>query len=130
MLDGDALLRSYAMLRALKQKATYLLECAMSLGVFREHGRKTLGPYDSAARYKDAEPIACKKGWLEVEGSTLRVPAGTDDWRRFAGRYLRSESLAKRFVDYLARFSDAELETMATVHSSVMDIAASPRLHR
>lgn len=102
--------------RLTAQKATYFLECAMNLEIFVAHGRKPLGPYDHKARYKDAEPIAIKKGWLDVQGATLRAADDLTEVRRFVGRYVRSQVLAEKLVSYLARFSDDELETMATVH--------------
>src|SRR6185312_3994752 len=106
------------------QKTTYVLEFAMDLRLFQDHTRKKLGPYDSSARYKDAEPIAKKKGWLQVQGSTFRATTDSSGWSRFAGRYLRSEPLARRFVAYLARRTDAQLETLATVLSAAHDVLA------
>lgn len=98
------------------QKVTYLLEQAMSLGIFVEHDRKPLGPYDSKARYKDAEPIACKKGWLQVTGTTLRASENLAALNRFLPAYVRAEEVAARLVDHLTRFSDDQLETLATTH--------------
>jgi hypothetical protein len=109
------------------QKATYLLECAMNLGVFTEHGRKPLGPYDYKARYRDAEPIAIKKGWLKVRGTMQSAADNLADLKRFIGRYLRSEGLAERLVKYLVRFSDDELEVLATVHWSARELVEAGR---
>jgi hypothetical protein len=106
------------------QKTTYVLEFAMDLRLFQDHSRKKLGPYDSSARYKDAEPIAKKKGWLQVQGSTFRASSDASEWGRFAGRYLRSEPLARRLVEYLAHRTDAQLETLATVLSAAHDVLA------
>lgn len=105
------------------QKATYFLECALRLGIFGEYTRKPLGPYDYKSRYKDAEPIAAKKGWLTITGSSLHVHGDLPEVDRFAGRYLRSEELATRLVDVLANCSDSELETFATVHWIVWELA-------
>jgi hypothetical protein len=105
------------------QKATYLLEYSMNLGVFTEHGRKPLGPYDYKARYRDAEPIAVKKGWLKVHGTTQSAADNLGELRRFVGRYVRSEPLAQKLVNYLVRFSDDELEVLATVHWSVRELS-------
>ena len=99
----------------------------MTLGVFVEHGRKALGPYDYKARYKDAEPIAVKKQWLEVLGTTLRAADDLSEVGRFVGRYVRSQELAERLVTYLSRLSDEELETLATVHWSAREIAQAQR---
>jgi hypothetical protein len=104
------------------QKATYLLDRAMNLGVFTEHEPKPLGPYDHKARYKDAEPIAVKKAWLKVRGTTLRAGDDLSEVRRFVGRYVRSQELAEKLVNYLARLSDDELETLATVHWSAREL--------
>jgi hypothetical protein len=99
------------------QKTTYVLEASMNLGVFSDHDRKPLGPYDYKARYKDAEPIALKKGWLTISGSELHAPKDAIEACRYAARYLRSQDIAERLIVYLSHFSDAELETLATVHS-------------
>jgi hypothetical protein len=104
------------------QKATYLLDCAMNLGVFADHTRKQLGPYDCKARYEDAEPIAINKQWLKVCGATLSATDDLSEVSRFVGRYLRSKQLAQRLIDYLARLSDDELETLATVHWSAREL--------
>jgi len=109
------------------QKVTYLLESSMRLGVFVEHHQKALGPYDYKARYKDAEPIAVKKGWLKVRGATVRATDSLAEMKRFIGRYLRSEDLARRLTEYLGRFADEELETLATVVWSARDLVASGR---
>lgn len=107
------------------QKVTYLLEQAMSLGVFVEHNRKPLGPYDSKARYKDAEPIAIKKGWLHVSDTTLRASDDLAEVNRFLPPYVRSQEVAARLISYLARFSDDQLETFATTHWIVRELEAS-----
>lgn len=98
------------------QKVTYLLEQAMSLGIFVEHDQKPLGPYDRNARYKDAEPIACRKGWLQVTGTTLRASENLAELNRFLPAYVRAEEVASRLVDQLNRLSDDQLETLATTH--------------
>lgn len=98
------------------QKVTYLLEQAMSLGIFVEHNRKALGPYDSKARYKDAEPIARQKGWLQITDTTLRASEDLTALDRFVPTYLRAEEVAARVVDRLTRLSDDQLETLATTH--------------
>ncbi len=113
--------RSHAS-RLAVQKVTYLLENAMNLGLFTEHTRKPLGPYDHKARYRDAEPIAVKKGWLDVQGTTLRATEKASEVQRFVGRYLRSEALAAQVVRYLVGFSDEELEVIATVHWTVKEL--------
>src|ERR1700752_2125133 len=107
--------RSVRVSRLATQKATYFLERGLSLGLFTEHQRKPLGPYDHQARYKDAEPIASKKGWLRVSGSTFEAGEQSSELSRYVGRYVRSEDLARRLLAVLARVSDSELETWATV---------------
>lgn len=100
--------------RLAAQKVTYLLEQAMALGIFVQHKRKPLGPYDSSARYTDAEPIARQKGWLQVNGTELRASEDISGINRFVPGYLRSQEVATRLVDALADFSDAQLESIAT----------------
>jgi hypothetical protein len=109
------------------QKTTYLLEWALGLGIFVEHDRKPLGPYDYKARYKDAEPIARKKGWLTITGTTLRAADDMSEVDRLAGRYVRSEKLAGQLLDCLSGFSDSQLETLATVHWTVRELAGADR---
>ena len=104
------------------QKATYLLEWGLHLGIFVEHTRKPLGPYDSKARYKDAEPIAIKKGWLKVTGTTLRAVMNVPEVARSAARYVKSVELASQFLEFLSEYSDAQLETFATVHWAIRNI--------
>lgn len=113
--------------RLAAQKVSYILEHAMNLGVFVEHDRKPLGPYDRKARYRDAEPIARKKGWLTISGSTLTAASDLSDVTGYAGTYLRSEELAGRLVDCLAPLSDDELETIATVHWIARDLEETGR---
>jgi len=109
------------------QKTTYLLEWALGRGIFFEHDRKPLGPYDYKARYKDAEPIARKKGWLTITGTTLRAADDMTEVDRFASRYVRSEKLAGQLLDWLAAYSDSQLETLATVHWTVRELTGGDR---
>ncbi len=53
--------------RLASQKVSFLLECSLELGLFDGHQRNRLGPYDSAAKYRDAEPIA-KRTWMASRG--------------------------------------------------------------
>jgi len=98
------------------QKATYLLECSLRLDLFDRHQKKPLGPYDHFARYKDAEPIAAKRRWIRILGSTLESGENVDEFHRYAPRYLRSVDLACKLTRLFARLADDQLETLATVH--------------
>lgn len=109
------------------QKTTYLLEWALGLGIFVQHDRKPLGPYDYKARYKDAEPIALKKGWLTIAGTNLRAADDLSEVDRSAGRYVKSASLATQLLDCLSAYSDSQLETLATVHWTIRELADSDR---
>jgi hypothetical protein len=109
------------------QKTSYLLEASMSLGVFKEHEEHMLGPYDYKARYKDAEPIAAKKSWVKIEGTTARTGDRIAEAQQYAIRYLRSAEAARELVLRLAQFSDAELETLATVYWSARTLASQVR---
>lgn len=109
------------------QKISYLLEQALSLGIFVEHDRKPLGPYDSNARYKDAEPIARKKGWLAVIGTTLRATGDLGPVNRFLPAYVRAKEVAARLVEYLSRLSDDQLETLATAHWISRELEAAKK---
>ncbi|MDP9201603.1 MAG: hypothetical protein M3P26_06680 [Gemmatimonadota bacterium] len=109
------------------QKTTYLLEWALDLGIFVEHGRKPLGPYDYKARYKDAEPIAVKKGWLTLTGANLRAADDLSEVDRSAGRYVKSAKLADQLLDCLSDYSDSQLETLATVHWTIRELGGGDR---
>lgn len=100
------------------QKSTYFLEHSLNLGLFTKHKKKPLGPYDHAARYKDAEPIAKDRGWLVVRGSTIYPGKAIEEAGRYAPRYLREQDLARRILNVLQGLTDAELEAWATVHSA------------
>jgi len=102
--------------RLATQKTTYLLENFLLLELFDAHKQKPLGPYDHVARYADAEPIAEGKGWIEVDGSTMRVGAKAIELHQYAGRYLRSKKLASTLTRWLGKLTDDQLETLATVH--------------
>ena len=105
------------MTRLATQKTIYFLEAGLDLGLFGGFQAMPLGPYDSRARYKDAEPIAVKKNWIVPEGTVLSTGDSITEASPYAGRYLRSETLASKLVDRLASLSDVELETWATVHA-------------
>ena len=101
--------------RLAAQKVAYLLEQAMGLGLFTDHEAKLLGPYDSRVKYRDAEPIAAKQGWIYVQGASLEPQSVDAKFERYLHRYLSSEPLARCFVTRLGRLTDEQLETWATV---------------
>jgi hypothetical protein len=105
------------------QKSVYMLEHALDLHLFEEHQRKRLGPYDSTARYKDAEPIARRKMWIEQEGTAILPGTKAAEADRYAERYLRAVEPARQLVEILASLSDDELETLATVQAIVAELA-------
>jgi hypothetical protein len=115
--------RRPAVSRLAVQKVCYLLEHALDLGIFLDHSKKPLGPYDHRARYSDAEPIAIKKGWIDVRGSVFRAAAENPVGVKYANGYLRSTGAAVQFVEALAGMSDSELETLATVHWISVELA-------
>lgn len=108
--------------RLAAQKSVYMLEQALGLHLFEEHQRKRLGPYDSTARYKDAEPIARKKMWIEEQGAALLPGTKAAEADRYAERYLRAVHLARQLVEILASLTDDELETLATVQAVVAEL--------
>lgn len=101
--------------RLAAQKVAYILEQGLRLGVFTEHQQKPLGPYDHKAKYRDAEPIATRNGWMRVEGTSLEPGQSTSKFDRYVQNYIRSQSLAQRLVERLARLTDEELEIWATL---------------
>ena len=113
--------------RLATQKTTYLLESFLVLELFDTHKQKPLGPYDHVARYTDAEPIAEKKGWIKVAGSTMSVGAKASECHQYARRYLRSATLASALTRWLGRLTDDQLETLATVHWTARGLMTSKR---
>jgi len=101
--------------RLATQKVAYLLEEAIGLGLFTEHERKPLGPYDHTAKYRDAEPIAQKGGWIQVKGASLEPKKVDAKFEGYFRRYVRSEGLVRRFITRLAKLTDEELEAWATI---------------
>ena len=100
------------------QKAAYLLENGLRLGVFSKHTKYRYGPYDPSLTYRDAEPGCLKKGYL-VEGADqlLRPGPKHSHAARYAARYVRQESVAQALIKELRRFDESELETLTTVHA-------------
>jgi hypothetical protein len=105
-------------------KVCYLLEQAMSLGVFRQHTRQRWGPYDSASRYKDAEPIIRQGNYLLIQGTSFEPGPNVDKIEKYAPGYLHEPDIAERLLDRLSSLTDPELETWATVHWAATDILA------
>ena len=106
------------------QKVTHLLERALDLRLFEDHKQMRLGPYDSSARYRNAEPIAKKQGWLAIEGTVLRPGAESTRVSSYARRYVRDDRVARDLVQVLAKLSDAELETWATIEWVMRELVA------
>lgn len=113
--------------RLATQKTTYLLENFLLLELFDTHKQKPLGPYDHVARYADAEPIAKGKGWIEVDGSTMRVGANASEFHQYASRYLRSMKLASTLTRWLGKLTDDQLETLTTVHWAATRLVTSSK---
>jgi hypothetical protein len=101
--------------RLAAQKVSFVLERALCLGLFTDHQQKPLGPYDHKAKYRDAEPIATRSGWMLVQGSDLEPGEFAEKLCQYLPRYVRSESLALRLIERLERLADEELEVWATV---------------
>ena len=110
--------------RLATQKTTYFLERGLSLGLFTDYRRKPLGPYDHGAKYRDAEPIAERQGWLVIRGASLEPGPAAAKVDTYAHRYIRDPELATKIVDVLAPLSDEELETWATVDWAAQEIAS------
>ena len=108
-------------------KCLYLLERGMKLGLFTKHKKMPRGPYDSTLRYKDAEPIAQKKGWILVEEPSLQVGDSIEEADKYAPRYLRDDELATEFLLFIAEYSDQELETLTTVDAITVELLKDER---
>ena len=109
------------------QKLAYLLEEGMSLGIFTTHKKHRLGPYDPTVRYKDAVPQCVQKGYLVRVGKwDFQLGPNIDEALKYAGRYLREESVADAFLQVLLdlELDKWHLETLATVHSVARNLAA------
>ena len=106
------------------QKISHLLERALDLRLFEDHKQMRLGPYDSSARYRDAEPIAKKQGWLAIQGTVLKPGTASTKVGLYARRYVRDNGVAQDLVQVLANLSDDELETWATAEWVIRDLVA------
>lgn len=113
--------------RLATQKVAYLLERGLAPGLFRDHKRMPLGPYDSSAKYRDAEPIAKKREWLSIHGARLRPGRDPSEVFKYAPRYVRDADLARTLIRVLGQFSDDELETLATVDWVARSLAEADR---
>ena len=107
------------------QKITYLLERSLDLGLFTEHQRMRFGPYDPTAKYKDAEPIGTKQGWIIRKGYDLLTGPEIAKVHQYAPNYLRAVDLAEELIRLLAPRTVWELETLATVEAVASDMAAT-----
>jgi hypothetical protein len=103
-------------------KVCYLLEQAMGLGVFQQHTRQRWGPYDSASKYKDAEPIIRRGNYLLIRGTSFEPGPNVDKVEAYASGYLHEPNVAERLLDRLSSLSDQELETWTTVHWAATDL--------
>ena len=106
------------------QKVSHLLERALDLRLFEDHKKMRLGPYDSSARYRDAEPIAKNQGWLAIQGTVLKPGTSSAKVSQYARRYVRDSRVAQDLVQVLAKLSDDELETWATAEWVARDLIA------
>lgn len=102
------------------QKLAYLLDKGLETGLFSEHRKHKYGPYDPTARYRDAEPIALRNGYLVASGRyEFHIGAEIGKALESAERYLPDPAVAKALVDALRSLGVDQwaLETLATVHA-------------
>lgn len=115
ILSGDG---SQGVSRMRVQKAAYLLENSLELGVYRKHKKHRFGPYDSSLTYRDAEPECLRKGYL-VRGKDqlLRPGPKHSQAAKYAVWYVREETVARALIEVLRAFDEWTLETLTTVHA-------------
>lgn len=108
------------------QKLAYLLDKGLGVSVLGKHKKHRFGPYDPTARYRDAEPIALKNGYL-VDAGRWEFGFGPEIEKAsaMAERYLRDAAVARSFVSALRTLNldHWALETMATVHAVTVDLS-------
>jgi hypothetical protein len=120
------------------QKVAYLTEQALAAGLFTSHARHAAGPYDSALRYEEeGEPYAVKQRWFDVEEETDEDPerrSGLYHLAEFywsaathASRFLKDPAATEELIRHLAKASNDELETMATVADLAQELLKSGR---
>jgi hypothetical protein len=112
------------------QKLAYLLEQGLGFGLFTQHQKHQLGPYDPTARYRDAEPICFRNKYLVPAGKyALGLGPQIGKAMSLAGRYLRDQSVAEAFVRGLQELGldEWDLETLATVHAVAQDLPPDER---
>jgi hypothetical protein len=110
-------------------KVNYLLEQAMCLGVFQQHTRQRWGPYDSASKYKDAEPIIRRSKYLVIRGTSFKPGLNIDQVEKYATGYLHEPEIAARLLDRLSSLTDPELETWTTAHWAAADLLAKQQAY-
>ena len=97
-------------------KTVYLLEKALRLGLFEDHKQMAYGPYDPKLRYGSTERIGGERSWFHVmPDGHIRVGDSVSEVHKYATRYVREVSVARRFVEYLRTFDFSGFESAATV---------------
>jgi hypothetical protein len=99
------------------QKALYLLEAALKLGLFVSFRMHRKGPFDSKLKYTDAEPTGKKEGWILVDDRFITPGPNAAVAVAAARPILGDFRLAEDLMAVLAPYTGWELAVWATVLS-------------
>lgn len=97
------------------QKLTYLTEIGLRIGAFRKFTPYTHGMFDKTLY--SAEQEAAQRGWLTVEGKYYRPSSRMEAViAEMTPQVIRQPELAERYVDYVARRTNDEMEVWGMTH--------------
>ncbi|HEU4451649.1 MAG TPA: hypothetical protein VFR81_01275 [Longimicrobium sp.] len=97
-------------------KGLYALEWWHRTGLFSGFIAYKFGPFDPEFS-KDARKWSLDRRWVERQGRLAIVPGPrVERGRNLAEEFLGDTETAERFLEYLSRFDEWELETLTTVH--------------
>ncbi len=108
--------------RYVTYKTVYLVERALNLELFTSYQKMKAGPYDPQLRYRDAEPIALKQGWIAVAGLDLVAGKNIKEVHKYAPSYLGGVQGAREFIQFLAQVPPWDLETWTTVDTTAREL--------
>ncbi|CAA9336047.1 MAG: hypothetical protein AVDCRST_MAG68-3368 [uncultured Gemmatimonadetes bacterium] len=99
------------------QKALYLLEAALKLGLFVSFRMHRKGPFDPQLKHLDAEPNGKREGWIVVDDRFITPGPNSAAAVAMARPILQDAGLAEDLMGVLSPYTGWELAVWATVLS-------------